>query len=357
VQCVDFQLVQSLSAGLASKAQPSGLARGTMSGVHVISDDESAERPRRPLKRVRGKQSQEQVHVPRVIPLRGCILTWLIPIASLLAATVAVQDLDGIEFFSGCEAVTRGMTGQGLVCMPFDKVIDPMLNLNSNAGFAHAVELILRLRPGSLIWGAPPCSSFVFMSRGTTLRSKDNPLGNVLHRSVRHANMVVARLVVLLMLGLLRGCQFCVEQPGTSLMGSLPCWQFLMQHFVVHTVRTSMGAFGAPTPKNTILWCSGVWVYKLIRRHTQSRSNALGLPPTTIRYQTKSGKCRVQGGPGLKQTQAYPTEFGEEVARHFAEHKALQGPLPAGGLTDPTAGLPAWPEAKLDRVERFLLGL
>lgn len=324
-----------------------------MESVHVISDDEDegSQTQRHPTKRRRvvGKKSVMQLQMGRV-------LAWLLPIATLIVSANIVQDLDGVEFFSGCESITRGMTNHGLVCMPFDKVIDPMLNLNSDAGFAHAIELVMRLRPGSLIWGAPPCSSFVFMSRGTTLRSTENPLGNVEHRSVRHANMVVARLVMLLMLGLLRGCEFCVEQPGTSVMGSLPCWQFLMQHFAVHTIRTSMGAFGAPTPKNTILWCSGVWVHKLARKFTATcRSKATGLPPTTIRYRAKDGRQRVQGGPGLKQTQAYPTLFGDEVARHFLAHRALG--RPASSVEDPTVGVPSWPEAKLDRVERFLVGL
>jgi hypothetical protein len=297
-----------------------------MLGVHVVSDDEHEESKLstlekwRPTKRLRCKQSIDQV--PRAIPLHGWILTWLLPIANLLVSADTIQDLDGVEFFSGCEAVTRGMTSHGCVCMPFDRVIDPMLNMNSDAGFAHAVELVLRLRPGSLIWGAPPCSSFVFMSRGTTLRSQDNPLGNVEHRGVRHANMVVARLVMLLMLGLLRGCQFCVEQPGTSLMGRLACWEFLMNHFTVHMARTWMCAFGAPTPKHTILWCSDVWVHKLVRKKLKltDRSATMRLPPTTIRYTSKDGRSRVQGGPGLKQTQAYPTLFGEEVARHFLAH-------------------------------------
>ena len=42
-------------------------------------------------------------------------------------------------------------------------------------GFTNAVKLVMRLRPGGLLWMAVVCSSFVFTSSSNTHRTLDNP--------------------------------------------------------------------------------------------------------------------------------------------------------------------------------------
>ncbi len=47
-----------------------------------------------------------------------------------------------------------------------------------DAGFAQLVVYILRLQADGMIWWAPPCSSWVWINRGTAKRSKTNVLGD-----------------------------------------------------------------------------------------------------------------------------------------------------------------------------------
>ena len=56
-------------------------------------------------------------------------------------------------------------------------------------GFLKAIQLILRTQEGGLITAGPPCSSFVFLNMGTSLRSKTRPLGNSRRAYIREANM------------------------------------------------------------------------------------------------------------------------------------------------------------------------
>ena len=75
-----------------------------------------------------------------------------------------------------------------------------------------------------------------------------------------------------------------------------------MEDFIssVHAYRawTWMGAFGAPSPKGTTLWSS--------RPAVQKMSRSLPAGKTVL----KSGKPSVSGGKGLKESQAYTSQFG-----------------------------------------------
>lgn len=48
-------------------------------------------------------------------------------------------------------------------------------------GFTNAVKLVMRLRPGGLLWMATVCSSFVFANSSNTHRNLNNP-------EARHCN-------------------------------------------------------------------------------------------------------------------------------------------------------------------------
>lgn len=51
-------------------------------------------------------------------------------------------------------------------------------------GFMEILLLVLRLRPGGLLVGGPPCSTWVFINRGTSRRSKKRVLGDTKRKCV-----------------------------------------------------------------------------------------------------------------------------------------------------------------------------
>ena len=77
-------------------------------------------------------------------------------------------------------------------------------------------------------------------------------------------------------------------------------------------LRTSMGMFGAESPKPTKLYGS-MEGQQHLRRILDGRD--FEVLDIARHYIDSKGISRVQGGSDLKQTQAYPIEFGREVAR------------------------------------------
>ena len=108
-----------------------------------------------------------------------------------------------------------------------------LCDFNSAAGFASILAVVRRMRSGSLLMCAPVCSSWVWMSRSVTLRSRILPLGDVNQASVAAGNLQVSRLVLLLMLVAHWGGTWVVEQPMTSLMWMHPRFQALFRNMEV----------------------------------------------------------------------------------------------------------------------------
>ena len=63
----------------------------------------------------------------------------------------------------------------------------------SNEDPRSALMLVRRLRADALLFCGPPCSTWVWMSRGSTLRSTVTPLGDTTLPCVASANKLVAR--------------------------------------------------------------------------------------------------------------------------------------------------------------------
>ena len=91
------------------------------------------------------------------------------------------------------------------------------------------INLVRRLRGHGLLFAAPVCSSWVWMSRA--FRSKEHPLGDERVECVRQGNLQVARLVLVLLYASFLGCTWIVEQPMSSLMWNHPRveWLFARQ--------------------------------------------------------------------------------------------------------------------------------
>lgn len=59
--------------------------------------------------------------------------------------------------------------------------------------FRSALQLVRRIREHGILWASPVCSTWVWMSRGSTGRSAENPLGDITRSAVREGNLMVSR--------------------------------------------------------------------------------------------------------------------------------------------------------------------
>ena len=206
--------------------------------------------------------------------LRMCVpIVFLNIMCSLLRDDFVPRDLDCIEYFAGRARIHEAFVAGGFHAASFEVLWTSTMNFNNIYGFINAVMLTLRLRPRALQWFATVCSTWVWVSRGTTWRSEDAPEGpkTLRHRTkrVKEANMQVSRMMLLACVAVSRRARWALEQPATSLMPYMP----VIKHFRrlgggvlggrFRQVYTDMGAFAAPTKKPSKLFSIGRWMKPL----------------------------------------------------------------------------------------------
>ena len=173
-------------------------------------------------------------------------------------------------------------------------------DIMSDVGYSNTLFQCLNLRPGTGCWLAPVCSTWVFMtlclrlcpnsfyfcprvlrwdhcqfffwpsivtsylgiqnlrSRGSTGRSIQRPLGWQEVPCVHQANVMIARVCILLMVLQAKRIWWCLEQPCNSLLEQHPMFQrFLtMAGVSVRRLSTKLLWFGGPTQKPTWIYSS-----------------------------------------------------------------------------------------------------
>ena len=230
------------------------------------------------------------------------------------------RNLYCVEFFSGVSMVAGVFRQFGLASQTFDICTHEQFeNLNTAEGLCTALTLAMLLKKHGLGHFATVCSSWIFLSLGTTLRNDQNPWGALDRPSVRVANAQVVRMILVVMLLKVRGCSWLLEQPMTSRMCKVPLWDAVAPPNDFYKTSTWMGAYGAPTRKPTWLLSTEGWTTRLAR--TLKRDAPKGVAGTTLQMgSTIGGRNRVCGGPRLKESQAYPPGYGVAVQRYWWEH-------------------------------------
>ncbi|CAK9026290.1 unnamed protein product, partial [Durusdinium trenchii] len=215
--------------------------------------------------------------------------------------------LQHVELFAGQCAVTWSeLKDEGRKAIAMDVEIGgEVMDLTTNAGFVAALYHTCRLSPGSGWLAAPVCSSFVFMSHGTTKRSASRPLGEESYPSVALGNLLLARTLVILMVAHALGCMWILEQPKGSVMELHPLFQEMMGKLTMWKHTISMGRYGANSDKPTWLYASHNCVEDLEDFKPKWLPEREEVEMAVI-YEDSKGLKRVKGGRHLKASQAYP---------------------------------------------------
>ncbi|CAL1165491.1 unnamed protein product [Cladocopium goreaui] len=99
--------------------------------------------------------------------------------AMVFSLPLSFKPLDHVELFSGKMAVTVAEMQEGRKCAAYDMDYDDKyMNILDPQGFAVAVYQVLRIKPGGSLTLAPVCGTWVWLSRGSTKRSAQCPLGD-----------------------------------------------------------------------------------------------------------------------------------------------------------------------------------
>ena len=178
------------------------------------------------------------------------------------------RTLDCIEYFSGVANIARAFRHNRGTAAEYDYIRSAEHeNLCKPSGWMTAFVLAMKLQERGLASWATVCSSWIFMSKSCTGRSRADPWGAPpgpgITESTEKGNTMVARMICVLMLLQARKCTWLLEQPESSVMEYIP--QFSCLRMRVQRVRTVMGAFGHDSRKGTILLSCHDW-HKALER-------------------------------------------------------------------------------------------
>jgi hypothetical protein len=247
-----------------------------------------------------------------------------------------------VEFFAGEQSVTKGIRLVGYKGDPVDVRLNSNHDLLTPCGFLVAITMIFSVCKGGLVWIAPPCSTWVWMSRSSTGRSDKShgTLGDPDNLNVQRQNILVARMCYLLALCWARGVHFIIEQPASSVMMKHPRLVKFFKRLgdAIEHIYLELGSFCLDMKKGTTL--SGWAPHLSNMAGTMTPLERFWLRDGGHQVEThtrvvKEGKAKVYGGKDLKATQAYPMPFGCFHAAAYEQHVPLDSEEPLGREHEP----------------------
>ena len=268
-----------------------------------------------------------------------------------------VERIDYIEWFSGVQSVRNGVALFGYTAMAFDVCNDNLEDFISLQGMITALVWLMACVPRAGHHFATVCSTWIWRSRSSTLRSDAQPMG-LLPRSqvVEQANEQVSLMALYIWIIMASDGSWILEQPGSSLMIEHPRMQQLKEYFKDRWQETGfcMGAYGHQTLKPTKLYsCDGD--VHMLKKDVPPELREQNAEAENLASVDELGG--VTGGSELKSSQAYPVAYGEAVGKMF-HHKqrsveALSSDSDASDGDDDFNPTDLWEDTKLCKMARW----
>lgn len=231
------------------------------------------------------------------------------------------RTLDSLEIFAGQQELTKAVNQLNMKGQACDILSKPLLhNIETPDGLEYLASKVLQLRPGGVLWG-PPCKTWIWIARNGTGRTASRPAGKASVERVAQANLQVENFCVLAALAWLRGCDWVVENPSSTVIHKFKPLDRLMAWTGSSTTRTYMGAFGSEHCKPLQLWSSWNGI------QTMKRKKPLGCKPLARR----KGKSVTGLRGDLTRSAAYTKAFGQAFAKSLKlkkDGKSLEKLMP-----------------------------
>lgn len=238
------------------------------------------------------------------------------------------RDLDVVELWSGVGAIAEAAREAGFAAVEFDINRVPGTtdtdrpaeteNILLEPGFKRALELTMRLRPGGILWMAPVCSSWVFLSLSRTKRKRGTRYeGNMGCRAVREGNEMARIAAFLYKVAHARGATPVLENPPSStlflygpLVDSLAAVDAERHTAVCPHCAFSAARVGRRFGKKFKFMSTAAWVRKLARKCKCPGRKHIKL----VKEKFVDGKRKATGCQALlRESAAYPKPLGRAV--------------------------------------------
>eukprot|EP00439_Symbiodinium_sp_Y106_P063019 s1430_g9.t1 len=158
-----------------------------------------------------------------------------------------------IDLFGASAQMSKMWRKAGWDAFAFDIKSNPDHDMTSAKGFWTLCAAAKKLKKKGLIFGGPPCSLYVWISKSIHKRSQENKfVGDTSRLKVRMSNRIVANMVVFLEeLSAVKEFFSITEQPSSSEMFKMKNTSAMVRKLKMESVWTWMGLFGHELPKAT----------------------------------------------------------------------------------------------------------
>ena len=228
-----------------------------------------------------------------------------------------VRNLDVVELWAGVGSVEKAARKQGLQARSVEKEgsLDDTSDLLTESGFMSAIKLVLALHVGGLLWLAPVCSSFVWLTSSMACRSPANDFrGDQTHDFVQEGNLGADVAAFLFVLAWARGANSCLENPSGSRIWQYPsvkrCSTTISScsEALINRCCFDQAPFGERYLKYFKVLATGAWI------KAPSLIQKCRCPGRTHKLQVDRHGDAVRGRPqDLANSQKYPDLMGAAI--------------------------------------------
>ena len=168
--------------------------------------------------------------------------------------------------------------------------------------------------------------------------------------------VMVSRMTLVLYILQSKDVLYIYEQPGSSLLWLHPRMERFMETFSVYRCWTWMAAFGAESPKGTVLVAPRPCIRKMARSLPDREWKDVEI--TTKKRSEDGSRVWVTGGRDLKASQTYTEEFGLSILSLWKGE-----PIPEAPCLDdvqipffwvPMSKKAMWDDARVTEVMQYL---
>ena len=239
-----------------------------------------------------------------------------------------VRRLSVVELWSGVGSVAAAARKRNLAAITLDREGSPSSthfteDLLTHHGFMEAVQLVLNIVTGGLLFMAPVCSSFTWLCSSQCKRTRENDhMGDLMYKPVQDGNLGADIAAFLFALAHTRGVEAAIENPSRSSMWKYPTVLHLHSQLPVELTITRRCAFdskpaGQRYQKEYKILATGCWI-KDVARPCKCPG---GLhKPLAIRTGTQVTGLSVD----LRASQAYPPRMGLAIVGAWARSGVRQ---------------------------------
>jgi hypothetical protein len=245
------------------------------------------------------------------------------------------RDLDVVELWSGTGEICNAATQKRFTALPYDLNRVPGLtdipgklteNICLRQGFENALKLVMRLKPGGLLWMSPECSSFVFANSSNCKRKRGFVTGDETYPKVVQGNLMADIAAFFFVLSMHRCMSAVMENPRNSRI-----WEYINERVPgfwldAYTSRAHRCAYddSAPPrigPKEYVLKSVSPWILKICKQCSCEQMDGasdkhLKLIETNAAGQKNGNKLR------MAQSAAYPIALAKEIVEVWADWNA-----------------------------------